>query len=87
MKPHWLGPYAVEESLRKGIKCCYWACVEEAVNQYRTPDDTDLPASTLLATGLIITVIPFQQQCEQNCGLFSIAAALQIAEGDDLCWN
>ena len=39
----------------------------------------------LTPTGLVVTVIPIQQQSQQNnCGVFSIAAAFHAAAGGDL---
>ena len=36
-------------------------------------------------TGLVVTVTPFQQQHETNdCGLFSIAAAVHVANDEDV---
>lgn len=36
-------------------------------------------------TGLVVTVVPIQQQREtNNCGLFSIAAAVHVASGEDV---
>ena len=38
-------------------------------------------------TGLVVTVAPFQQQLPEsnNCGLFCITAAVEIAESRDAC--
>ena len=39
----------------------------------------------LTPTGLVVTVIPLQQQSQPNiCGVFSIAAAFHASSGDDV---
>ena len=41
----------------------------------------------LVVTNQVVTVAPFQQQVpgSNNCGLFCIAAAVEVAEGHDAC--
>ena len=79
-RQHWIATSFSDNEVRLYDSCCNGGLslsVEVQIVQLYQQAMTD--------TGLVVTVAPFQQQRKSNnCGLFSIAAAVHVANGDDV---
>ena len=79
-RQHWIATSYTMDEVR-----LYDSCFNGRLSPTAELQMVQLYQPALTPTGLVVTVIPIQQQSQQNnCGVFSIAAAFHAAAGGDL---
>ena len=79
---HWIATLFTDNEVR-----LYDGCYNGRLSPSVELQIVQLYQQAVTDTGLVVTVTPFQQQQSEsnNCGLFCIAAAVHVAEGEDVC--